>query len=106
MIAQLELARVVQNKVLEAMAMARPVVLTPQAATGIDARDGEHFWIAGSDGEFVEKALELLAYPREAAELGQAARRFVVERMTWPAMLARLPEIVGRSQPGEKRDAA
>jgi sugar transferase (PEP-CTERM/EpsH1 system associated) len=106
MIAPLELARGVQNKVLEAMAMARPVVLTPQAATGIDARDGEHFWIAGSDGEFVEKALELLAYPREAAELGQAARRFVVERMTWPAMLARLPEIVGRSQPGEKRDAA
>ncbi|HCY01758.1 MAG TPA: glycosyl transferase family 1, partial [Erythrobacter sp.] len=39
-VAPLLIARGVQNKVLEAMAMARPVVLTPGAATGIEARDG------------------------------------------------------------------
>src|SRR5690606_28102921 len=42
-LAPLAIARGVQNKVLEAMAMARPVVLTPEAATGIAAEDGVHF---------------------------------------------------------------
>ena len=45
-VAPLHMARGVQNKVLEAMAMARPVVLTPGAATGIGAEDGNHFAIA------------------------------------------------------------
>ena len=41
--APLTIARGIQNKVLEAMAMARPVLLSPEAATGIDAEDGTHF---------------------------------------------------------------
>ena len=40
-VAPLRLARGIQNKVLEAMAMARPVVATPQAAEGIDAVAGQ-----------------------------------------------------------------
>ena len=104
-LAPLTIARGVQNKVLEAMAMARPVLLTPAAETGIAARDGEHFAVADSDAELVSRALTLLAHPAKAAAMGQAARRLVVERMTWPAMLARLPEIVGRV-PAERRNAA
>ncbi|MCH7475613.1 MAG: glycosyltransferase, partial [Gemmatimonadetes bacterium] len=45
----LEIGRGVQNKVLEAMAMELPVVLTPEAATGIDARDGREFAVRETD---------------------------------------------------------
>jgi polysaccharide biosynthesis protein PslH len=48
----------------------------------------------------------LLTNRSKAAALGRAARRLVVERMSWPAVLSRLPEIVGRNAAAESRDAA
>ena len=94
-VAPLEIARGVQNKVLEAMAMGRPVLLSPGAATGIAARNGVELAIADSDEEFVGRALALLAAPEERAAMGLAARLFVTDHQSWPAMLADLPAIVG-----------
>jgi len=102
-VAPLTIARGVQNKVLEAMAMARPVLLSPEAATGIDAADGLQFAVCADDPAFADRALALLATPAEARTMGQAAREFVVQRMSWPAMLADLPGILGL---GDQRDAA
>jgi len=45
-VAPLRIARGIQNKVLEAMAMARPVVVTAQAAEGIRAEAGRDFLLA------------------------------------------------------------
>ncbi len=103
--APLSIARGVQNKVLEAMAMARPVLLTPEAATGIGGTDGKHYAVAGENGELVERALTLLADGPRALAMGAAARRFVIEHKGWEAALAPLEAIVGRS-PLEARDAA
>jgi len=103
-LAPLTIARGVQNKVLEAMAMARPVVLTPAAATGIPGEDDVHFAVAESDEVLVERALALLARRPAAEALGQAARRLVLERMSWAAMLESLPAVLGRVP--EQRDAA
>lgn len=105
-VAPLGIARGVQNKVLEAMAMARPVLLTPDAATGIGARDGQHWAAAASDEALIERGLALLGDPSQARAMGRAARDFVVERMSWPAMLARLPAIVGRERATGERHAA
>jgi sugar transferase (PEP-CTERM/EpsH1 system associated) len=106
-LAPLTIARGVQNKVLEAMAMARPVIVTPAAATGLPGKDGVHFAVADSDQAFAKQALRLLAQPELAAEMGKAARRVVVEIASWPAMLAALPEIVGLPSPPQAcRDAA
>lgn len=93
--APLKLARGVQNKVLEAMAMARPVVVTPQAATGIDAIDGVHMAVAEDDAALADKALALLADKAAAARMGKAARGFVLECRSWDAMLANLPAMAG-----------
>ncbi|AKH41711.1 sugar transferase (PEP-CTERM/EpsH1 system associated) [Altererythrobacter atlanticus] len=93
-IAPLQIARGVQNKVLEAMAMARPVLLTSDAATGIPASDGLHFAVEDEDAHLVFRALGLIADTETAAAMGSAARKFVVERMSWPAMLAALPDLV------------
>ena len=106
-IAPLTIARGVQNKVLEAMAMARPVLLTPEAANGIPAENGIHFAVEDSDHRLVARSLALLADLNGAARIGAAARRLVVERMSWPAMLAPLPAFVGREAKHEGcRDAA
>lgn len=106
-VAPLTIARGVQNKVLEAMAMARCVLLSPEAATGIDARHGEHFVIGEHDKALTTCALHLLARPAEREAIGTAARRFVSERMSWPAMLANLPHLLGLAEDGGgHRDAA
>lgn len=90
----LEIARGVQNKVLEAMAMALPVVATPQAATGIGAVAGSQIAVADDDEKLFEAAVALLGSPNQADALGFAARRFVVENCSWQATLAPLAELV------------
>jgi sugar transferase (PEP-CTERM/EpsH1 system associated) len=106
-VAPLSIARGIQNKVLEAMAMARPVLLTPSAATGIDATDGIHFAIEEHDNGFASRALALLADHEAADAMGRGARRLVTETMSWPAMLASLPRLVGREATSlRQRDAA
>jgi len=107
----LDIARGVQNKVLEAMAMARPVILTPGAATGIEAEDGIHFAIEESDAALAARTLALLANRGAMQAMGKAARQFVLDRQSWPAMLAELPRIVGFAPErakgkGGHRDAA
>jgi sugar transferase (PEP-CTERM/EpsH1 system associated) len=94
-IAPLQIARGVQNKVLEAMAMARPVLLTPEAATGIDARDGKHWMVESADAALWVARYEALRSDGSARQtLGQSARAFVLEHHTWDAMLAPLEELV------------
>lgn len=108
-IAPLEIARGVQNKVLEAMAMARPVLLTPEAATGIDAEDGIHFAVESGDGALVTRALTLLNDREAAARMAAQARRYVTEQQSWPAMLAHLGSIIGKPAARRyagRRDAA
>jgi sugar transferase (PEP-CTERM/EpsH1 system associated) len=104
-VAPLLIARGVQNKVLEAMAMARPVVLTPGAATGIGAEDGNHFAIAQADPEAIVAGIDaLVADPGMAETMGAAARRFVVEHMGWEAVADQLGAVL--DQPRDACDAA
>lgn len=103
-VAPLTIARGVQNKVLEAMAMARPVLLSEEAATGIDAVDGEHFAIGRGNTELVARALELLRDRKSALAMGEAARAFVIAEQGWDAMLAPLAGLFEAGEPC--RDAA
>ena len=93
-VAPLRIARGVQNKVLEAMAMARPVVASPEAAEGIDASHGAHLLIAAHPAEEIEKVAALLADPGGAERLGKAARARMDERYRWSATLEELPRLL------------
>lgn len=94
-VAPLTIARGVQNKVLEAMAMARPVLATPEAATGIPARDGYDFIVAKGADALGRQALGLLHDPVRAAAIGQSARTFVVRECGWDHVLAPLAALLG-----------
>lgn len=94
-VAPLEIARGVQNKVLEAMAMARPVLATTAAATGIPAREGCEIAVADGAEGLAARALELLRDPECGMRMGMAARALVVERCSWPGVLAPLPRLLG-----------
>ena len=93
-VAPLRIARGIQNKVLEAMAMARPVVASPQAAEGIDADDGAHLIVAADPATEADRVLDLLADPQGAARMGQAARARMEARYRWSATLARVPDLL------------
>ncbi len=93
-VAPLKLARGIQNKVLEGMAMARPVVASEAAATGID-HDGT-ILVGATVGEMAEQVNRLLADSRLASELGKAGRQRVIDRYSWEARLSPLDEILGQ----------
>lgn len=106
-LAPLLIARGVQNKVLEAMAMAKPVVLTPEAATGIAAEDGTHWLVCPPDPEqMAVRIADLLADRQLPERIGSAARRFVLARHGWEAMMAPLSGLIGERPQDHRRDAA
>lgn len=94
-VAPLAVARGVQNKLLEAMAMARPVVASPSAAQGIDATDGTHLLVADGPAATAEAVATLMHDPHRAETIGQVARQRMVDRYSWEATLAPLADILG-----------
>lgn len=98
-VAPLRIARGIQNKVLEAMAMAKAVVVSPAAAEGIDARDGVHFRIACDVRAEADHVCELLSKPGAAQRIGVSARLHVMHRYSWPKQLAVLDALMGDASP-------
>ncbi|MEW6073510.1 MAG: TIGR03087 family PEP-CTERM/XrtA system glycosyltransferase [Planctomycetota bacterium] len=95
-VAPLRIARGIQNKVLEAMAMGLPVVGTGAATQGVEGRPGEHYLVADEPGAQAEAIARLLADRGEARRLGERARRFVAERYDWEVTLAPLDALIER----------
>jgi sugar transferase (PEP-CTERM/EpsH1 system associated) len=87
-VAPLRIARGTQNKVLEAMAMARPVVATPQAFDGLRALPGRDLLVGADAASLAALAAELLDGRHPA--LGAAARAAVQRNYDWDATLAGL----------------
>ncbi|WP_119459900.1 TIGR03087 family PEP-CTERM/XrtA system glycosyltransferase [Rhodospirillaceae bacterium SYSU D60014] len=97
-VAPLRIARGIQNKVLEAMAMAVPVVATPQAFEGIDADPQADLVVAGEAPAFARAAGELLADPARRRRIGEQARRRVEENYGWDRALATLDGVLRYSR--------
>jgi sugar transferase (PEP-CTERM/EpsH1 system associated) len=93
-VAPLRLARGVQNKVLEAMAMGRPVVCASTCIEAIDATPGQHVLAADDVTAYVAQLHRLLSDRGASEGLGSAGRRYVLDRFSWPARLARLDDVL------------
>lgn len=97
--APLGIARGIQNKVLEAMAMGRPVVASSAAFEGIEARPGAELVVADGDAAQASAIAALLADPARAAAIGAAARLRMERSYRWEARLAPLAALIGRAAP-------
>ncbi|MFH1819199.1 MAG: TIGR03087 family PEP-CTERM/XrtA system glycosyltransferase [Pseudomonadota bacterium] len=83
-VAPLRIARGIQNKVLEAMAMARPVVVTAQAAEGIRAEAGRDFLLAQDEAGLAGAVTAQLQAPTTRAP----ARACILAHYDWARNLS------------------
>jgi glycosyltransferase involved in cell wall biosynthesis len=80
-VAPLHIARGLQNKVLEAMAMARPVVATPAACEGLSAKAGQDLLLAETADAFAGAVSLVVAGGSQ--DLGHQARLCVESGYNW-----------------------
>ncbi len=92
-VAPLRIARGVQNKVLEAMAMARPVVASPGAHEGVRAQRGRDLLVVESVEETARRVTEVLDGVHPG--LGAAGRAAVERGYDWATALRRLDAMMG-----------
>lgn len=90
----IRIARGLQNKVLEAMAMAKPTVAAPAAIAALGVSVGKHLLSPTTPDEWVNAVCELFENAERRAELGQAAREYVEEHHHWDRCLKPLVEAV------------
>ena len=96
-VAPLRIARGIQNKVLEAMAMAKPIVVSPEALEGIAAEPGVELLLARDRDAFRAHCIALLRGDRTLS--GDAARRRVVADFSWDRHLAGLDHLLDNIPP-------
>jgi sugar transferase (PEP-CTERM/EpsH1 system associated) len=85
-VAPLRIARGVQNKVLEAMAMARPVVATREATRALNVEPGTHLWVANDPQQFANAVLSALA-SGDGNKIAQAGREYVIQNHDWQTVM-------------------
>jgi glycosyltransferase involved in cell wall biosynthesis len=84
-VAPIRAAAGLQNKLLEALAMGKAVVATPEANEGIQAPAGEALLLAREPASFAAAVLELLKDAARRQALSRAGRAFVETKWTWEA---------------------
>lgn len=92
-VAPMRVARGVQNKVLEGMSMAKPVVTTLQGIEGISAETGHHYMLADTAEQFAAACVQ--AVQSDFADpMASAARQFIVDNFTWDRSLSKLDQLL------------
>lgn len=94
-VAPLRLARGIQNKVLEAMAMEIPVVASQECASPISAIDGEDFLVADTVEDYVRHIDRLLNDRKFASYIGKSGRSRILDDYTWDAHLSVIDRCLG-----------
>jgi sugar transferase (PEP-CTERM/EpsH1 system associated) len=95
-VAPMRVARGIQNKVLEAMAMAKPVVASAATAVSLSAQPGVELEVANEATAFAEKVLALMD-PERAERIGTLARASVLREHAWPTSFEQLDQLLERS---------
>ncbi len=95
-VANLEIARGTQNKILESMAMGVPVVASPAAAKGVDAIAGEHLLVGTNHRELANQILAVMNSPQLRSQLAKAGRERVLHNHSWPESMKKLDSILSR----------
>ena len=89
-VAPLRVARGIQNKILEAMAMARPVVASTSCVDVLRATSGTDIVAAHTSTEFVGAIQLLLENPSNGDSMGRAGRESILCNYSWTSHLSKL----------------
>ncbi len=84
-VAPFQIARGVQNKILQAFACGLPVVTTPLGAEGIDGQGDEHFLIADTPDRFAQRIDDLVNDPQMYQSLSRASSQLIHDEYRWEA---------------------
>lgn len=98
-VAPMRIARGVQNKVLEAMAMGVPVVATAAAIQGIDVTDGQEVLVANQPEEFARQVVRVLRDAELRKTMTKKAWSKMAQAYNWDLVGARLEEHLRPSAP-------
>ncbi|HWZ70238.1 MAG TPA: TIGR03087 family PEP-CTERM/XrtA system glycosyltransferase, partial [Casimicrobiaceae bacterium] len=104
-VAPLRVARGIQNKVLEAMAMGRPTVVTSACAAVLTARAGVELETADDASAFAAKVLAVMD-PQRGDGMGRQARARILADYAWSSRLARLDDLFARADPARLQPSA
>ncbi len=85
-VAPMQIGTGMQNKILEAMSMELPCVISSIAQGGIQAIDEENILIADTSEEFASKVIKLLSNKEYADKIGTNARSFVSKNFNWDSI--------------------
>jgi glycosyltransferase involved in cell wall biosynthesis len=88
----LRIARGVQNKILEAMAMAKAVIASPAAVEGIEFTSPEELQVADGEQQFAERAIRFLCQDEPA--VAWVSRQWVSQRYDWNNNLAGIEKLL------------
>lgn len=83
----------IQNKVLEAMACATPVITTPQAVSALEVVSGRDLVVAETAEAFARAIVALLDDPDKQKVLGENGRSYVEAHHHWPNVAAKFEQI-------------
>jgi glycosyltransferase involved in cell wall biosynthesis len=84
-------------KILDALAMSRPLVSTEFGVEGLGLTDGEHYLSASTPADFVRQVRRLEADPALRQRLGDAGREFVARHYSWPRVAESLEEAYAKA---------
>ena len=84
----------IKNKILQAWAMARPVVATPASLGGLAAQDGMNLIVCEDNRRFGEAVIELIRQPERAARLAAGGRATVEREYTWSHRAAQFETVL------------
>jgi sugar transferase (PEP-CTERM/EpsH1 system associated) len=80
----------IQNKILEALSCATPVITTPQAVSALGVKPGREVLVAQDPEVFARQVLQLLGDPQQQHRVGQAGRLYVEAHHKWETIAAQL----------------
>jgi glycosyltransferase involved in cell wall biosynthesis len=93
-VAPLRMARGVQNKVLEALAMGLPCVASTAAWSGTVLAKGEGILAADNPQDFADQVVRLLREDDFRAEMARKARAAAEAHYRWDRQMAQLDQVI------------
>jgi sugar transferase (PEP-CTERM/EpsH1 system associated) len=104
-VAPLLIARGVQNKVLEAMAMKKCIVATHEATRALAVESGRQLWIANDARSFADAITAAIRSP-DRQEVMDSAREYVEQHHDWNAIMSKLDADLARLAKGDTTESS